>query len=79
MEKPDQEAFLHTIREQFVKEPDAIGMETHFRDLKEWSSMQSLIVITAIDEEWGVTIKEQEMNGAQRIADIYQLTCDKVN
>ena len=51
-----------------------ISVDSKFRELEEWSSMQALIVITEIDEHFGVTIPERDFRAAQTVSDLYQLT-----
>lgn len=53
-------------------------MDLEFRNLGEWSSMQSLIVIASFDEEYGVTIDAEELRNARTINDLYQLVYRKM-
>lgn len=69
----DPEAFIQLIRAQFGDEKDLVTLDHPFRDLWEWSSMQALIVITAIDEAYGVTIGEAELRKAQTFGDLFTL------
>lgn len=73
MTEPTSENFLHVFSGLF-QEATAVGLETNFRELEEWSSMQALIVIAAIDEHFGVTIPERDFRKAQTVADLHQLT-----
>ncbi len=69
----DQEAFLQLMREQFEEQKELITPDQPFRDLDEWSSMQALIVITAIDEAYGVTISENQLKRSHTFGDLYNL------
>jgi len=51
-----------------------ITANSKFRELEEWSSMQALIVIAAIDEHFGITIPERDFRAAQTVSDLYKLT-----
>lgn len=66
--------FLDIFRSLFYTEPNSIENSTRFRELEEWSSMQALIVIAAIDEHFGVTIPENEFRKAQTVEDLFVLT-----
>lgn len=66
--------FLTVFNSLFQEAGDVIDGETKFRDLEEWSSMQALIVIAAVDEHFGVTIAERDFRDATTVADLHQLT-----
>lgn len=68
--------FRKVFSSLFQEESDAIHGDTKFRDLEEWSSMQALIVIAAVDEHFGVTIAERDFREATTVADLHQLTLD---
>lgn len=51
-----------------------ITADSKFRELEEWSSMQALIVIAAIDEHFGITVPERDFRAAQTVSDLHQLT-----
>ncbi len=66
--------FVKVIRDLFKEDPGAIQAETEFRNLEEWSSMQALLVIAAVDEHFGVTLPDQEFRNANTIADLHSIT-----
>lgn len=68
----DASEFLDVFRSVF-QDGTHIEPGTRFRDLEEWSSMQALIVIAAIDENFGVTIPERDFREAKTVADLHQL------
>lgn len=68
--------FLQIFKALFQEENE-ISADSKFRELEEWSSMQALIVIAAIDEHFGVTIPERDFRAAQTVSDLYQLTIKK--
>ena len=72
MEK-DLGAFIRLMREQFDQDRSMVNPEQAFRDLGEWSSMQALIVITVIDEAYGVTIGEERLREARTFEDLFTL------
>ena len=74
MSASDPSDFLSVFRSLFQDSTDSIVETTLFRELEEWSSMQALIVIAAIDEHYGVTITEKDFRAAQTVADLYTLT-----
>ena len=73
MTESTPDTFLQVFSSLF-KEDAAITTHSKFRELEEWSSMQALIVIAAIDEHFGVTIPERDFRAAQTVSDLYRLT-----
>jgi acyl carrier protein len=65
--------FLEVFSSLF-QERDVITANSNFRELEEWSSMQALIVIAAIDERFGITIPERDFRAAQTVSDLFKLT-----
>lgn len=72
MTSPTLPEFLDALSETFSPTAQIVGA-TQFRELEEWSSMQALIVIAAIDEHYGVTIPEKQFRGANTFEDLFQL------
>ena len=64
------ENFLTVFRSQFQKNSKGIVLESEFRNLEEWSSMQSLFIIAAIDEKYGVALKEVDFRNAVTVEDL---------
>ena len=57
---------------QFDDTPaDQITAETNFRHLEERSSLIALSIIAMIDEEYGVTLKGEDIKNATTIQDIF--------
>lgn len=52
--------------------------ETRFRDLEEWSSLIALSIIAMVDEEYEVSLKGDDIRGAETINDLFQTVKAKV-
>jgi acyl carrier protein len=66
--------FIEKIAEQFDDpEPENLKADTEFKNLEEWSSMIALSVIAMIDDEYGVTIKGNDIRSAKTIEDLYNI------
>ena len=75
----DEASFLEKFEAQFEEvEQGSIGAATRFRDLPEWSSMQSLVVIASFDWEYGVTITADELREAETVGDLFKIVKGKV-
>ncbi len=66
------ENFLTVFQAQFQKNRDLISMDSEFRNLEEWSSMQSLFIIAAIDENFGIALKEEDFRKSVTVQDLMQ-------
>ena len=68
----DINAFLDNFAGQFDDTPaDQIKPDTAFRDLEEWSSLIALSIIAMVDEEYGVTLKGDDIKNAMTVKDIF--------
>ena len=68
----DISTFVDNFAGQFDDTPaDQITPETTFRDLDEWSSLIALSIIAMVDEEYGVTLKGDDIKNATTVRDIF--------
>ena len=74
------EEFVVLFAEQF-DDTDAseITATTVFHDLDEWSSIVGLSVIAMVDEEFGVTLKGNDVSSAVTIEDLYKTVQSKLS
>jgi acyl carrier protein len=78
--KIDPSVFVAKFEAQFQElSPGEVTLDTEFRQLAEWSSMQSLIVIASFDWEYGVTLSAEELMAARTVGDLYAIVSAKVN
>lgn len=72
----DINTFIDNFAGQLDDTPaDQIKPETVFRDLEEWSSLIALSIIAMADEEYGVTLKGDDIKNAKTIQDIFDRVC----
>ena len=68
----DIEGFIANFAAQFEDtSADEIKAETIFRDLDEWSSLTALSIIAMVDEEYGVTLKGDDIKNAATVQDVF--------
>ena len=73
------EKFIQLFAEQFDDIDIALlKPETHFRELEEWSSLVALLVITMVDEEYGIVLPPEEMRKTQTIQELFDLVQSKL-
>ena len=79
-EKTDMDinTFIDNFAGQFDDTPaDQIKAETNFRDLEEWSSLIALSIIAMVDEEYGITLKGDDIKNANMVQDIFNAVVAK--
>ena len=71
--------FVENFAAQF-DETDAsvFSAETRFRDIDEWSSLIGLSIIAMVDEEYDVTLKGDDIKGANTIKDLFNTVQSKL-
>ena len=71
--------FIENFALQF-DETDAstFTSETAFRDLDEWSSIQALLIIAMVDEEYGVKIKGDDIRDSETIQHLFDIVKSRV-
>jgi acyl carrier protein len=78
--KVDPELFIDKFVAQFEElDRGEVSMETEFRQLRDWSSMQSLVVIASFDWEYGATVSADELKSARTVGDLYAIVHAKVH
>jgi acyl carrier protein len=66
--------FVVRFAEQFDNtELSEFGAGTEFKTLDEWSSMMALSIIAMIDDEYGITIKGNDIRASKTIEDLYNI------
>jgi acyl carrier protein len=70
----DLNNFIGKFAEQF-DETDAseFKADTEFKGLVDWSSMTALSIIAMVDEEYGVTIKGDDIRKSTTIEDLFNI------
>lgn len=75
----DIQEFIEHFAEQFDEIDIAVLQpETRFRELDEWSSLVALLVITMVDEEYGIVLPPEEMRNTQTIQELFDLVQSKL-
>jgi acyl carrier protein len=68
----NRDNFITVFREQFEENKRAsIHLETPYRTLEDWSSLQSLIVITALDEAFGYVLSPDDLINSKTPEDLF--------
>lgn len=67
------EEFIQNVTDQFNMLSVELTPETRFRELDEWSSLEALLIITMVDDEYGIVLPPEEMRKTNTIQELYNL------
>lgn len=70
------EDFICNVADQF-DDPVELTPETRFRELEGWSSLVALLIITMVDDEYGIVLPPEEMRKTMTIQELYDLVASK--
>ena len=67
------EQFIKNFIEQFEDTaPELFTADCKFKELDEWSSLVALSVVGMVDEEYGVSLKGDDIKTSDTIADLFE-------
>ena len=70
----DRSDFLELVKNQFSeKERSAISEQTDFKALKEWSSLQTMIVVNEIHKQYNVILNSDDLATARNLGELCQI------
>jgi acyl carrier protein len=70
----DLQNFIEKFAEQFEEtDADEFKADTEFKELEKWSSMTALSIIAMVDDEYGVTIKGNDIRKSETIEDLFKI------
>jgi len=71
--------FINNFASQF-DDTDAseFTLETRFRELDEWSSLNALAIMNMIGKKYSVFLKPNEMKPVQTVRELYDLVQSKI-
>lgn len=64
---------------ELLEEGDTILETTDFRNAKWWDSMAALMIISMIDDEYGVAISGDDIRTCSSIKDLYKIVEGRLN
>lgn len=69
----DLNAFMEFATEELLLKSDEIHAQSEFRELRTWSSLNALVLISRIHDETGILISSSQLANCKTITDIHQL------
>ncbi len=78
-ENMELKEFIENFKELFDDEDlSNVNGETFFKELDAWSSLSALSLIAMVDEEYGVTLKGDDIRNADTIEDLFMTIQSKL-
>ncbi len=73
--KLTKQAFLKKVIDQFtlLESNEELLMDTPFKQLKAYDSMTALLIISMIEDDFGVALNGDDMTKINTIEELYQL------
>jgi acyl carrier protein len=71
--------FLHFTAIELQVNPTQLSVDTEFRNIITWSSLNALLFISRINEETNVLISAADLAGCKTIGDIHHLIIQRSN
>ena len=73
MKKIDQTKFLQSVETAFEQRISGITLNTAFRELPEWDSLASVMLVAEVYADYGVQIDGVELASCRTLADLKTL------
>jgi acyl carrier protein len=65
--------FINFTAREFQLKPNELDLSDEFRNLRNWSSLNALIYISAINDNYGVLISSTELSKSKTLENLYHL------
>ncbi|MDB9964456.1 acyl carrier protein [Vicingaceae bacterium] len=64
---------IRLTTQEFMEERKAVVGTTRFRELSNWSSLNALIYISSIHDQFGVLLSSEDLSKSNTIEDIFDI------
>jgi acyl carrier protein len=65
--------FLRFTAKEFQVEYSSLSLQTEYRSLPSWSSLNALIFISAINDEYGVLISSTDLSNSKTLGELFAI------
>lgn len=77
MKDIDQALFLKSVETAFEQRASGVTLKTAFRDLPEWDSLASVMIVAEMYSDYGVQISGEELEDCRTVEDLKNLVESK--
>ncbi len=78
MKEIDQSEFLRAFETAFHQRVSGVSLETAFRELPEWDSLASVMIVAEIYADYGVQVSGEELGSCRTLGDLKSLVQKKL-
>ena len=78
MKEIDQSEFLRAFETAFRQKVSGVTLETAFRELPEWDSLASVMIVAEIYADYGVQVSGEELGSCRTLGDLKSLVQKKL-
>ena len=78
MKEIDQSKFLQAFENSFEQRVSGVTLETAFRELPEWDSLASVMIVAEIYADYGVQVSGEELGACRTLEDLKSLVQGKL-
>lgn len=71
--------FLEKFAQELGCDASQLAPETQFKKLSAWSSLNALLVLSMIEEEFGVLLKGDDFKNSETLGDIFKIIQSRKN
>ena len=68
-----EDKFLEFVAEIMEVDTSEIGMDTVYKEFKPWDSLMMLTLVMELEEEYGVSIPVEKLNGVKQLKDLFDI------
>ena len=65
--------FLRFTAKEFQVEYSSLSFQTEYRNLPSWRSLNALIFISAINDEYGVLVSSTDLSQSKTLGDLFNI------
>lgn len=78
MKAIDSTVFLKSVETAFEKGVSNLTLETVFRELPEWNSLTSVMIVAEVYSDYSVQIASEELEACRKFSDLKSLIESKL-
>jgi len=78
MKEIDSQKFIAAVETAFEQRVPGVTLETAFREIPEWDSLASVMIVAEIYADYGVQISGEELETCRTVADLKTLVEGKL-
>lgn len=73
------EKFLNITANELMIEEKSISLETTFRDITTWSSLNALLYVSRINDETNILISSTDLASSKTLNDLYEIVVSRIH